>query len=249
MNYIYLTITALLFSLPLSAQLIDNKDAPESKKDTVYSAQKDTMIIRVTEKVTKKILWEDFYVKRRLIAQRNFYYVDDATGAYGYSHLDRRIGKYKKEYRNEFYKNNVRKIEAQTHKGKLQGKYVSYYPSGKLQSIGHYKQNNIDSTQVVYFENGKIGATNNYIYGKKEGMETIYHQNGQLWSEKKYSNGNIVDMITLLDDTGKPLDKGTLKNGNGTVLYYTENGILSEVDYYANGKFVKTEKKINNLTK
>jgi antitoxin component YwqK of YwqJK toxin-antitoxin module len=247
MKYIYLTITALLFTAQVHAQLVDNKDAPESKKDTAYSAQKDTMIIRVSEKATKKLLWEDFYVKHRLIAQRNFYYVDDASGAYGYAHLDRRIGKHKNDYRNEFYKNGVRKIEAQVHKGKLQGKYVSYYPSGKLQSIGHYKLGNIDSTQVVYFESGKISATNNYLNGKKEGMETIYHQNGQLWSEKKYSNGNIVDMITLLDETGKPLDKGTLKGGNGTVLYYTENGILSEVDYYANGKFVKTEKKVNSV--
>lgn len=243
MKKIYLIITCALATVQLSAQVVDNSKAPEGKKDTVYSVAKDTMIIRVSEKETKKLLWEDFYVKRKLIAQRNFYYVEGGSGAYGFAHTDKRLGKHKYEYRKEFYKGGVLKIDAETFKGKLNGKYITYYPSGKLQSLGHYKHGHRDSTSVVYFENGKVAATNNYIGGKKEGVEIINHDNGQLWSEKRYVADNIVEIISNFDNAGKPLDKGTLSNGNGTVFYYTELGVLSEVDYYANGKFIKTEKK------
>jgi antitoxin component YwqK of YwqJK toxin-antitoxin module len=244
MKNIYLTIVATtLTTLQLSAQVVDNSKAPESKKDTLYSAAKDTMTIRVSEKVSKKVLYEDFYVNRKMIGLRNYYYAPNGL-SYGYVNIDRRAVKHRLDYQKEFYKNGVLKIEAQMQKGKFSGKYTSYYPSGKLQCDGHYKHDKRDSMQTVYFENGKTSAINNYVAGKKEGKETIYHENGQIWSEKMYVADNIILILSNNDANVQPLDKGTFNAGNGTVFYYTEQGALSEIDYYANGKFVKTEKKI-----
>ena len=44
-----------------------------------------------------------------------------------------------------------------------------------------------------------------------------------------------MNIVSCFDNKGNKLDKGTLLNGNGTVKYYHENGILTEIKKYKEG--------------
>ena len=48
-----------------------------------------------------------------------------------------------------------------------------------------------------------------------------------------------MNIINSLDGNGKQLDKGTLKDGNGTLNSYNIDGNLLEVQNFKDGKFIK----------
>ena len=49
-------------------------------------------------------------------------------------------------------------------------------------------------------------------------------------------------MLTNFDKNGNSMEKGTLKDGNGTLFLYDENGKLTTIEYYKNGRRIKKEK-------
>lgn len=73
------------------------------------------------------------------------------------------------------------------------------------------------------------------------GIKKIYHKNGKLWSERKYEDGYLVEILSNYNSKGKQQDKGTLKNGTGTVKIYDENDQLILIDYWENKKFIKRD--------
>lgn len=63
--------------------------------------------------------------------------------------------------------------------------------------------------------------------------------NGNPWSEIEIENGMPLEILYNLDKNGNKMEKGSYKNGNGTINMYLENGKLHEIRTYENGKIVK----------
>lgn len=75
------------------------------------------------------------------------------------------------------------------------------------------------------------------------GKYIFKYDNGHIWSERIYRNGIpwTVEFNNKID--GSPQEKGTLKNGNGTLFIYNEKGTLIAIKYYRNGQLEKIESK------
>ena len=48
-----------------------------------------------------------------------------------------------------------------------------------------------------------------------------------------------MNIINCFDGNGKQLDKGTLKDGNGTLNSFDVDGNLLEVQNFKDGKYIK----------
>ena len=111
----------------------------------------------------------------------------------------------------EFHKPGILKLERMIENGILNGPAKSFYEDGKLM-------------EEIYFKDGKYDKTRKY-----------YHPNGQLWIEQEYKNGLRWNVIANYDAKGNKRDAGTLKNGNGTVILYNDDGTVRETVTYKNG--------------
>ena len=111
----------------------------------------------------------------------------------------------------KYYETGSVKQETMIENGILNGPAKEFYEDGKIM-------------EEVYFKNGEYDKTRKY-----------YFPNGQLWIEQEYKNGLRWNVIANYDGKGNKRNAGTLKNGNGTVILYNEDGTVSETLTYKNG--------------
>ena len=111
----------------------------------------------------------------------------------------------------KYYETGSVKQETMIENGILNGPAKEFYEDGKIM-------------EEVYFKNGEYDKTRKY-----------YFPNGQLWIEQEYKNGLRWNVIANYDEKGNKRNAGTLKNGNGTVILYNEDGTVSETLTYKNG--------------
>jgi antitoxin component YwqK of YwqJK toxin-antitoxin module len=122
----------------------------------------------------------------------------------------------------EHYKDGNSKMTAVYHNGKLDGSCKYFDDDGYL-------------TLEKNFKNGILLSEYAYKFGKLNGPEKIYHYNGQLWTERVLFNGKPWEVVSNFDSTGTAMDKGTLKDGFGTIKLYDKKGNLLEVRNYKDG--------------
>ncbi len=123
------------------------------------------------------------------------------------------------------------------------GRHTYFYPDGKLKSERSFVNDTLNGLYQTFYSNGNLQEHFNYVKGKENGIYKYYYENGQLWIEKEYKNGLLINVIVNYDNKGNPRDKGTIKDGNGTVNYYTEDGKIYTVQTFQEGLKIKEEKK------
>lgn len=67
--------------------------------------------------------------------------------------------------------------------GYKNGKFTSYYNSGKISEESNWKEGELDGEQVAYYSNGKVKKRSHYTNGKEDGYIQEYYSSGQLSSE------------------------------------------------------------------
>lgn len=87
-----------------------------------------------------------------------------------------------------------------------------------------------------FYESGHLMEELTMINGKFHGTRKYYHPNGTLWSVEEYKNGMPWNAIANYTDKGIKRPHGTLRNGTGTLIFYDENGAVSETLNYVNGQ-------------
>lgn len=122
-----------------------------------------------------------------------------------------------------------------------------YYLSGKVFTNQQYKNNLEIGTHTIFYRDGTVNQITKYNNGKKNGIRQFYHKNGQLWTEEIFNNDLLLNVKFNYDQNGKPQDKGTIKDGNGTVKLYNDTGKLYTIITYKKGKKV-SEKNYKNHT-
>ena len=113
---------------------------------------------------------------------------------------------------------------------------VSNEAATKDQIELRFTRYNQDSAWLNFQEGYFIGLR------KTNKNELLYfYENGQLWIEKTYENGLLLNVNGSYTKDGNLRDKGTIKNGNGTVIHYTEEGKIYAILTFQNGLKVKNK--------
>lgn len=182
--------------------------------------------------------YEHKYLNKKLVSTKWWYYSDNG---FGYIYTENKKEKNKIELRKEFNKDSSLKIEGILIKGKINGAYKTNYPNGQIECNCNYSKGKRDSIQVKYHSNGQLNFIGFYRNGKQDGKSTFYFQNGNKWSELVYEKGKLINVLYNYDINGMSKEKGSLKDGNGTLYIYNEEGELIEIEHYKKGKLKHTE--------
>ena len=194
----------------------------------------DTLVVRSYNK-NGKVKWERIYLNGIFVAFKKWYYNNEV---YGYR-IENYADQPKIIRQTEYFADGKLRIEGQLVKGKKHGVYKTFYQNGNSQCICNYKSGKQDSLQLVHFENGNVQVASNYKNGKLHGTSTYYFENAQLWTERIYHDGKLWNVVSLYDNKGQPVEKGTLTDGNGTLVIYNETGNRIAEEYYVEGKMKK----------
>lgn len=112
-----------------------------------------------------------------------------------------------------------------------------YIKNNQLQfesSVMNNKMNGL--TKEYYDEDGSLKREMFFTDDVMNGSFKYYYPGGKLWIETEYKNGKPWNVLGNYDKNGKPREKGTLKNGNGTILLYNDDNTLRKVETYVNGE-------------
>ena len=118
--------------------------------------------------------------------------------------------------------------------GVLHGTEKSYYQSGSIRSIGHFKRGILDGIVTGYYEDGTIQVRATYDNGVKQGRVVHYYPNGTKQVESFYTDDKFDGIRTTWYENGKPMEvtpysKGLL-HGTGRT-YYESGGVFEEVKF------------------
>lgn len=100
-------------------------------------------------------------------------------------------------------KNNV--YYDKTNKLPYTGKYMEFYPDGKIGIIGYIKNGLKDGEWIWYYENGQKKRFCTFKNGLKHGLTIYYYKNGQKKSEIIFDN-DINIRQTSWDEDGNKVD-------------------------------------------
>ena len=86
-------------------------------------------------------------------------------------------------YEKDFYDTGILMMEGPILNGQREGDWISYFPDGKVQSTGVYKE------------------------GLRIGKSMVYHQNGRLWMDGWYVNDHKCGEWIFYDEQGYELER------------------------------------------
>ena len=112
---------------------------------------------------------------------------------------------------------------------------MTKFENGKKQQVQTMVNGIKNGSGTVYYPNGSIMSTATFLNGQFNDTLKYYYPNGVLWTEEIFKNGLDWTVLNNFDSTGKPRDAGTLRDGNGTRVLYTEEGEVRQVVTYLKG--------------
>ncbi|WP_159038670.1 toxin-antitoxin system YwqK family antitoxin [Brumimicrobium mesophilum] len=139
-----------------------------------------------------------------------------------------------------FYKTGEKEFSVNYIDGIKQGQYLSYYKNGTIENKSNYTNDTLQGLDIYYYPNGTVREEDRY----KDGILTevkYYYESSQLWVQKEYKDGKYFNIKQLYDSQGNSLDFGTLKDGTGTVKYYTEDAKVYLIRFFEDGIVVNEE--------
>lgn len=113
--------------------------------------------------------------------------------------------------------------------GRWQGAVRDYYRNGDIQMKGGYVDGLKDGVFLYYSDHGTYTSAGRYVREESVGKWETFHWNGALEAETYY--GDKAFVATVLDSLGNV----QVKDGNGTVTSWHENGRVAETGRYFNG--------------
>jgi len=215
----------------------------QNKKDTIYLS--DTMVVRKFNH-KEKLSYATIHLNGEAIEEVYWIY---RKKYYGFTVYSKAKGFPKITNRKQFYLNGNLQIEGHEMKAKwyskykTHGKFLSYHENGMIECDCYFINGKRDGIQIYHFENGETGYIHQYKLGKKDGLAITYYDNGVVYSEIIYKDNIPFTVLERNDANGNPIEKGTLKDGNGERYVYDENLKLIAIEYYSDGK-LKNKRKI-----
>jgi antitoxin component YwqK of YwqJK toxin-antitoxin module len=111
-----------------------------------------------------------------------------------------------------------------------------YFQNGKV-SKEVMLENNLPNGEVKeYYETGVVKDKFTAKNGLRDGLRVYYYPNGKPWVETIYKENKPWAIVANYDSKGNKRDGGTLKDGNGTLIFYEDDTTVREVITYRNGE-------------
>ena len=145
------------------------------------------------------------------------------------------------------------------------GVWKSFFPDGEIYSIGEYRNDlktglwkyfnkigilvaegeyslGLENGQwVYYYDGGQLKSVGSYNIGFENGIWGLFYDNKQLTQEEIWDNGRLMNISEYKSyDGSENLNKGTLKDGDGTRITYYVNGKKESEGNYVAGKAAGT---------
>lgn len=139
-----------------------------------------------------------------------------------------------------FYRTGERKLTMNFIDGIRTGESKGYYKNGDIKSTKTYVDDSVQGFCTFYYPNGKIQEVGLYKNGILTSLK-YYYESGQLWVSKVYRKGKYFNVLELYDSEGNSLDFGTLKDGTGTVKFYTQDAEVYLIRTYEEGEIINEE--------
>lgn len=140
-------------------------------------------------------------------------------------------------------------MSAEYKRGIRNGKTTHYWPNGNLRTEYKMVDDTIHGIEKSYDEQGRLQFESKVVKGLYQGSKKFYYPDGKLWGEWSMKDNMIWNSLSLVDTTGKPIDFGNFKDGNGTLINFTDSCIKEfsveykegiphgkSIQYYRNGK-------------
>ncbi|AYB33539.1 toxin-antitoxin system YwqK family antitoxin [Chryseolinea soli] len=108
-------------------------------------------------------------------------------------------------------------------------------PDGTLEKILTIRNGQRNGVGREYYPDGKVMEEVNFKDDNFHGPRKYFYPNGQLWIEQIDKDGLQWEVVSNFTEDGKRRDAGTLRNGNGTIIFYNENGSVRKVSTFLNG--------------
>jgi antitoxin component YwqK of YwqJK toxin-antitoxin module len=119
---------------------------------------------------------------------------------------------------------------------KKTGKWIKYFPSGKVENEITFQNGRPNGYYINYYENGKVQEEGTWVNNKQVGNFKRYHENGVVSQEFKFNEGGKREgMQKYYYENGQLMIEGEFVDGK-------EAGVIKE--YYENGD-LKAEKVFN----
>jgi antitoxin component YwqK of YwqJK toxin-antitoxin module len=90
-----------------------------------------------------------------------------------------------------------------------------------------------------YYQNGTIEEEANFKNGQLHGVRKYYHPNGKIWIATEWKEDKPWTVLANYDSKGAKRNAGTLKSGNGTLIFYEPDGSIRETITYKEGLSIK----------
>jgi len=173
--------------------------------------------------------------------------------------------KYENEKHLELYSNGQKEIEETYLNGKLNGERKIWYPSGVLFCKQFYINDTLDGKSEWFFPSGQIYDEDYYLNGKPCNVSRLYFDSTieQSWKtiliDDFYKTEDSLNFVynrvqpqfeTVFDSYGRVIISreytrlGKINNEQiiepdrkfRVVIYYHDNGAISSIEYFLNGK-------------
>lgn len=111
----------------------------------------------------------------------------------------------------------------------------SFHKNGKIEKEVPHVNNEMMGIAKKYYPDGVIQEIAEFRKGELHGNRKYFYPNGQLWIEQVYKDDKAWEVIANYTANGQKRDAGSLKDGNGTVIFYNEDNSVRETVTYVNG--------------
>ena len=121
----------------------------------------------------------------------------------------------------------------------LDGEFKEYYESGKLKTVGVYKDNLWHGRIKDYNENGILIADVMMKNGVENGEDISYNANGSIKQKSTKLDGKMNGLVTAYDEDGVLTIDQVYENGEATGKYrqYFNDGTISHEGQKINDEF------------
>jgi|GEM_PF-1536684 Uncharacterized protein conserved in bacteria len=138
----------------------------------------------------------------------------------------------------DYFINNQKAYECNFSSKELNGIVRCFYSNGNLQYIGHFNNYNKDSVWTYYYDNGNIEKVIQFMDSIPI-IKELYKRNSKVVFNN--GNGRYISKILYSDAPLECTITGKVVNGKMEGAWHWTGTYAQGIEYYSNGKYVRTE--------
>lgn len=112
---------------------------------------------------------------------------------------------------------------------------LKVFKDGKLSEEQLYINGIGEGTAKRYYPSGIVKEDAVFKNGMANGPRRYFYPSGKIWAERDEKDGKPWTVIGNYSPDGEKRDPGSLKDGNGTMILYKDDGTIRETITYKQG--------------